>query len=551
MPPTKHASDNLTRLKKRVKSSTAHSTVSQPIAVDSQLSPRRALVEASQASTFESQLRESRPEDAIVALTEGSERVTAASSAAALDNKTFGERIAEVVIKTLQDFKITSQSIGYFVLNNAPNNDSTVAILAQEYGFNATHRRLRCGPHTLNLIGQTLLWGKGSAALFDNDVQELTDEHDFIEEWRRVGPLGVLLSIMNYIKTPQQHKLFEDFQRLAYTKLPSSASADDRKILEPVKPVVTRWNSYYSCFERAVKLQFAVNAYATHHIQRVQREDTFAQIITEYMDILKPLKTATKRLEGRGKSGSFGAIAKIIPIFEYLLTYYEQRVNAYKAVNYNEHDKSPEDHITINLRAAWQKADDYYSKLDDSPAYYAATILHPMYNNASFQALWAQYNTSPRAVRPSAVIPSDIDDAIDSILNPSTASSLTDDEDEFKRWKRSEPAAKRGTERADNPIKYWVSMRDCYPSLSKLALDVLSIPASSCECERLFSELGDLLEPRRRRLGPQLLAAIQCVRRWQRAGLGGDDEVVEEEAANDDNMELLCGLATWDDETQH
>jgi hypothetical protein len=150
------------------------------------------------------------------------------------------------------------------------------------------------------------------------------------------------------------------------------------------------------------------------------------------------------------------------------------------------------------------------------------------------------------------VILSDIDDAIDSILNPSTASSLTADEDEFKRWKRSEPAAKRGIEHADNPIKYWVSMHDCYPSLSKLALEVLSVPASSCECECLFSELGDLLERRQRRLGPQPLAAIQCVRQWQRAGLGGDDEVVEEgEAADDDNMELLCGLATWDDETQH
>jgi len=119
-----------------------------------------------------------------------------------------GERMGEVVIKTLQDFKITSQSIGYFVLNNATNNDSTITILAQEYGFNATHPRLRCGPHTLNLIGQTLLWGKGSAASFDNGVQELTDEHDLIEEWRRVGPLGVLLNIINYIKTPQQHKLF-------------------------------------------------------------------------------------------------------------------------------------------------------------------------------------------------------------------------------------------------------------------------------------------------------------------------------------------------------
>jgi hypothetical protein len=170
-------------------------------------------------------------------------------------------------------------------------------------------------------------------------------------------------------------------------------------------------------------------------------------------------------------------------------------------------------------------------------------------SNASFKALRAQYNTSPCAVRLSAVILSDID-ALDGILNPSTASSLTADKDEFKRWKRSEPAAERGTEHADNPIKYWVGIRDCYPSLSKLALDVLSIPASSCECERLFSELGDLLEPRRRCLGAQLLAAIQCVRRWQRAGLRADN-VVEVEAADDDNLELLCGLATWDDETQH
>ena len=54
-------------------------------------------------------------------------------------------------------------------------------------------------------------------------------------------------------------------------------------------------------------------------------------------------------------------------------------------------------------------------------------------SNASFQALWAQYNTLPRAVRPLAVILSDIDDAINSILNPSTASSLTANKDEFKR----------------------------------------------------------------------------------------------------------------------
>ncbi|KAF7570517.1 hypothetical protein PtrM4_105190 [Pyrenophora tritici-repentis] len=65
---------------------------------------------------------------------------------------------------------------------------------------------------------------------------------------------------------------------------------------------------------------------------------------------------------------------------------------------------------------------------------------------------------------------------------------------------------------------------------------MLSIPGSSCECERLFSELGDLLEPRRHSISPQLLAAIQCDRRWIRAGFG-TGEVPVKEAISDEEMD--------------
>jgi hypothetical protein len=51
-----------------------------------------------------------------------------------------------------------------------------------------------------------------------------------------------------------------------------------------------------------------------------------------------------------------------------------------------------------------------------------------------------------------------------------------------------------------------------YPQLSRFAIDILTIPASSCECERLFSELGDLLEPKRRAISGELLAALQLIR---------------------------------------
>jgi hypothetical protein len=57
-------------------------------------------------------------------------------------------------------------------------------------------------------------------------------------------------------------------------------------------------------------------------------------------------------------------------------------------------------------------------------------------------------------------------------------------------------------------------MKPKYPNLARIAIDVLSIPALSSNCERCFSELGDLLKPRRRKIGPELLAALHCIRSW-------------------------------------
>jgi hypothetical protein len=61
-------------------------------------------------------------------------------------------------------------------------------------------------------------------------------------------------------------------------------------------------------------------------------------------------------------------------------------------------------------------------------------------------------------------------------------------------------------------------MRLKYLSLSQFAINILTILALSCECERLFSELGDLLELKRRAIGSELLAALQLIRAWTRAG---------------------------------
>ena len=62
-----------------------------------------------------------------------------------------GNNIASVVSATMQSFGVDAKKVGYFVLDNAYNNDTAVAALADEYGFEAAHRRLRCCCYILNL----------------------------------------------------------------------------------------------------------------------------------------------------------------------------------------------------------------------------------------------------------------------------------------------------------------------------------------------------------------------------------------------------------------
>ncbi|KNG44310.1 6-methylsalicylic acid synthase [Stemphylium lycopersici] len=134
------------------------------------------------------------------------------------------EAITAVVVQTLREFGITPNQLGYFALDNASNNDTAVAAIVRDYGgFDPIHCRLRCGLHTINLIGQALLFGDDKDS-YNNAAEELRTEELYMHEWRRHGQLGTLIAVINYIRTPQQHALFRACQRDANKALP----ADDQ-----------------------------------------------------------------------------------------------------------------------------------------------------------------------------------------------------------------------------------------------------------------------------------------------------------------------------------
>ena len=62
--------------------------------------------------------------------------------------------------------------------------------------------------------------------------------------------------------------------------------------------------------------------------------------------------------------------------------------------------------------------------------------------------------------------------------------------------------------RSEDPLKYWVKQKHVYPHLYILARNLLSVPASSVPCERVFSKAGEIVSKKRNRLNPNTVEKI-------------------------------------------
>lgn len=490
-----------------------------------------------------------------------------------LIGKHSGENYAEVVGTILKSFGITSERLGCIVTDNAFNNDTAIDDLGQRFNFTPKHRRMRCSCHILNLGAQCILFGRDKDS-FENSDDNYKEEEAHLAEWRKYGAIAVLIDLINSINTPQSNQLLAKLHREALLRMRKDYTPKDL-----IRPVKTRWNSYFSTFARAIEMKEGLDEYASakleeHAITTARAEAAKGrkkrkkdaerkkdeqprlfiregglnsgdwQTIIEYSQLLSPFNEATKLLEGRGKQGRHGAIWEVLPTFEWILNELEKKKEQYEDIDFSTDQSSQfEDHVPINCNLGWQKIHDYYKKLDDSPYYYAACILHPHYKNllntmwakykkedwllkgnTQFRALWQEYKDKDLPAQPPPEKLTKKPKTLSSrseFLSQFTSSSARYTEqgdDEYERWKVLDPLPSDHL-LAKDPLLYWWLQRSEFPRLAQMALDVLSIPASSCDCERAFSELGDLLEPRRRRMHMDIIAAIQCTRSYKRLGL--------------------------------
>lgn len=196
---------------------------------------------------------------------------------------------------------------------------------------------------------------------------------------------------------------------------------------------------------------------------------------------------------------------------------------------------SAEHHFSVNVNLGWPKLHEYYLKIDDTPVYVAAVILHPRMKWQWLKKQWSDHddwlkkarlqfmqlvlkyklNLPPKnhwpPHRPNAII-----NAEDDVLS---------DEDDSEISVEQQLAAYEAEARhptvliVHSPIPYWHEQRYRWPEHAQLALDTFSTPAMSDEAERTFSEAGAVINTRRRLLHANTIEHIMCLRSWRRRGL--------------------------------
>jgi len=128
-----------------------------------------------------------------------------------LEGSHTGANMARVVNELLQEYGIDDR-LGYFMGDNASNNDTLVRALADkqvsgEHHYNPQERRLRFVGHVINLAVKPFWFGEVDRMILHYTVFVTRDT---IAEWRNMGPWGKAHNITtSVLASPQRRQEFK------------------------------------------------------------------------------------------------------------------------------------------------------------------------------------------------------------------------------------------------------------------------------------------------------------------------------------------------------
>ena len=466
--------------------------------------------------------------------------------------------------------------------DNATNNNSELINGLNNYESICltSNNRLRCAGHIINLVVKATLYGKG-VSRFEAALAAASPGEQY-ELFRSHGVVGKLHNFVNAVCA--SHKRRELFLSLQKDPRDDDDALYTYNTLQLRQDGGVRWHSVYYMLLRCLELRNAITRFTTRLQQQASQrlDDEYNPLtdeltseewegVQQLVDFLQAAVEMTKRLEGNNSVSGYGSLWQTLPSLQALWRLYNDTRR-----RFNSRDSSNSEYFVAAIKHGFEKLNSYFAKLIIEPEisyYVVATALHPALRLAWFQTHWKQYAEWVRRAKDSTsrvfklYMAEEVDDDDSALPLPRRKVLGGDNSDlysqtmavdlmyltgskSYKRQKRATQLEEYFDDLRDDltnaseqqlgllydPWRWWLEIgRKKYPVVFKIATDYLSIPATSCECERCFSTAKRTITSDRYSLSAATIEALQLQKNWLRYG------VVDSEV-----LKLLHYVQRWD-----
>lgn len=433
------------------------------------------------------------------------------------DDSHTANNICKIIHTILEEYRLVHRvfSISF---DNASSNNASIPELTRvcQPNFGGRFFHTRCACHVLNLCVQDGL------RVMQDLIKPIRDVIKYI--W--VHP-NVTRTWLKYCENNNVH--------------PKRFSKD----------VGHRWNSTYVLLCQSLEYQNLLCSFATEYIPSSNLLPQIWDLCAKVMEIFKNFNDATYTFSNVYKPTSNLFIVEALNI----------------AFALNEGEKIYEIHEGIaHMKVKWLN---YYKIIPD--IFLVASVFDPRFKYDGLQEMLENYydylglqndyeiDVNNMIVRVKKHIHDlcshyHVIDNVDSPLPPTTSSfSLRPGTkflmDRSKKQRHSSSHSELDiylttifefdTDLDFNILAWWKRHKTTFPTLAKIAGQILAVPASTVAVEQTFSIGGNILDPRRSRLAPESLETQVCVNDWKRAELRTQSNI-----ASSSSSDEYCGDPT-------
>jgi len=278
-----------------------------------------------------------------------------------LEGSHTGANMAGVVSELLQEYGIQDR-FGYFMGDNASNNDTLIRALADEqvsgeHHYNPQEHCLCCVGHVINLVLKAFWFGEVDRMILQDTV---IVTRDTIAEWRKMGPWGKAQNITTYVLASPQRR--QEFKRLGGDTMLHKDNA-------------TRCNTGYTMLQSMIRNRDAVDVFCLRHTDQLEDDrlsvDDWEQL-ADAVTILQPFHSATLRMES-----DFSELHNILVELDFLRATFTSVLQKYQA--------NPLLHICTASAEGIVVLDKYQELYKELTVCVAAVVLHPAYKWEYFE----------------------------------------------------------------------------------------------------------------------------------------------------------------------